>query len=97
MNIQNNRNEKIRTVSVNERGQIVIPEEIREDLGIKGQATLVLIEKEGEIVIRKESDVLSSINEDRFWKAASHKAMMSAWAEEDKIWDKYAKEDIKND
>ena len=94
MNIQNNENGKIRTVSVNERGQIVIPEDIREDLGIKGQTTLVMIEREGEIVICKESHVLRSLSEEKFWKAVSRKGMMSAWEEEDKIWDKYAKEDL---
>ena len=44
---------KIRTVKVNERGQIVIPEEIRNDLGIKESSILVVIEENNEIVLKK--------------------------------------------
>ena len=35
INVINMKIEKIRTVSVNEGGQIVIPEDIRKDLGIE--------------------------------------------------------------
>jgi len=89
MNTQN----KIRTVSVNERGQIVIPEDIRKDFGISAASTLVIIERKGEIVLKKESDILEAIeDEDRFWKALSPEAMKKAWSKEDEIWDKIYKE-----
>jgi|SRR3989338_2412097 len=95
MNNQNIKGKgKIRTVAVNERGQIVIPEDIRKELGIEGSATLVLIEKEGEIVIKKESDVLSAMNEDTFWKAAAKESMKRAWSKEDEVWDKIARQDM---
>ncbi len=84
---------RIRTVSVNERGQIVIPEDVRKDLGISGDATLVLIEEDKEIVLKMESDVLRAIEgEDAFWKALSAESMKRAWTEKDVIWDKLHKE-----
>lgn len=36
----NKKNRKIRTVRVNARGQIVIPEDVRKDLGIVGESYL---------------------------------------------------------
>ena len=97
MNILNNvinmKNERIRTVSVNERGQIVIPEDIRKDLGIGKQATLVLIERSGELVLKKEEDVLAALDEEKFWKAVSYEAVKNAWSKEDSIWDEIAKKE----
>ena len=81
---------KIRTVRVNERGQLVIPEDIRKDFGIKGSTTLVLIENNGEIVIKKESEVFAAL-EDKFWKALSQTSIKRAWSKEDEVWDKIAK------
>ncbi len=87
-----NLRERIRTVNLGKRGQFVIPEDIRKDLGIKGGATLVLIEKMSEIVIKKESDVIKAIEgEDIFWKTLSEEAMRRAWSKEDEIWDKIVK------
>lgn len=78
--------EKLRTVNISNRGQLVVPEDIRKDLGIRGEATLVLIEKHGEIVLKKESDVLRAL-EDIFWKRLSEEAIKRAWVKEDEIWD----------
>jgi len=89
-------NARIRTVLMNDRGQIVIPEEIRNDLKMKPKETLVLIEKDGEITIRKESSVAEEIvNEDEFWSKLSEKSLENAWGKEDKVWDKIAAEDLK--
>jgi len=48
---------------------------------------LVLIEKHGEIVLKKEADVLRALEEDIFWKRLSEEAMKRAWVKEDEIWD----------
>lgn len=94
MNKMNNKKKwRIRTVAVNERGQIVIPEDIRKDMGIEGTDTLVIIEKEGEIVIKKESEVLAALGEDAFWKALARESMGRAWGKEDELWDKIAKKE----
>ena len=86
-----NTKEKIRTVNIGSRGQLVVPEDIRKDMEIKGETTLVLIERRGEIVLKKESDVLKAMEEGTFWKRLSEEAMERAWTKEDEIWDDIAK------
>lgn len=82
--------QRIRTVKVNERGQVVIPEDFRRDFGISGNDTLVMIEKGDELVLKKESEVFEAI-EDKFWSALSHASMRKAWGKEDEIWNKISK------
>lgn len=87
---------RIRTVTVNERGQIVIPEEVRKDFGIHKDTTLVLIERKKELILKKESDVLRRIeDEDKFWKEMSRESLKKAWSKEDDVWDEIYKEDGK--
>jgi len=87
---------RIRSVSMNDRGQIVIPEEIRKDLKLDSGENLVIIEKNGELTIRKESAVAETIlKEDEFWKKIAEKSLENAWGKEDKIWEKIAAEDMK--
>ena len=88
------RTHKIRTVAVNDRGQIVIPDDIRRDLEISGNSTLVLIEREGEILLKKESEVLSAMGEDSFWKSVSRETMKRAWGKDDDVWDEIARNDM---
>ena len=79
--------QRIRTVKVNDRGQLVIPEDVRADLRITGNTTLVLIEREGEIVLRKEVDVLDDLEDP--WREAARKALSRAWEAEDEAWDSH--------
>ncbi|MBI2144465.1 AbrB/MazE/SpoVT family DNA-binding domain-containing protein [Candidatus Woesearchaeota archaeon] len=81
----------MRTVNVNDRGQLVIPEDIRKDLGIEGATTLVMIKKEGELLLKKESEVLGTLDDDEFWRAVTFTTMKKAWTSEDKVWDRYFK------
>lgn len=92
----NTKIKRLRTVNINERGQIVIPEDIRKDFGLKGHSTLVIIEKKDEIILKKESDILMAMeDEDRFWGHFSIEAMKRAWSKEDEVWDKIFKQSIK--
>ncbi|MEK6837640.1 MAG: AbrB/MazE/SpoVT family DNA-binding domain-containing protein [Nanoarchaeota archaeon] len=84
---------RIRTVSVNERGQLVIPEDIRRDFGIKGNSTLVLVESSEGLVLKKESDVLEALD-NSFWEVLSRKALQNAWSKEDEVWDKIAEKSL---
>lgn len=86
----NNSNKKIRTVKVNDRGQIVIPEDVRRDFGISGSTVLVMVEKGDELVLKRESEVFEAL-EDRFWKRLSGASLRRAWGSEDEVWDKIAK------
>ncbi len=83
--------EKIRTVNISDRGQLVVPEDMRKDMGIKGGETLVLIERMGEIVIKRGSDVLDAMNDNAFWRTLSLGMMKNAWGKEDDVWDDVAK------
>ena len=49
-----------------------------------------MIKTGGEIVLRKESEVIGAI-EDKFLSALSSRSMTNAWGKEDEIWDKFAK------
>ena len=89
--MNNTKYEKIRTVTVNERGQIVIPEDVRKDLHLKKASTLVLIQKGNEVVLRKENEILKEL-EDTFWKGVAKHSLENAWSPEDEIWDKVYKE-----
>ncbi len=86
-------NIKIKTVSMNERGVIVIPEEMREDLGLEGNTTLVLVENGKEIIVKKENDVIDKLtsDDDSVWKKLSEKSLQRAWEKEDDVWDKFVK------
>jgi AbrB family looped-hinge helix DNA binding protein len=76
---------KMRTVRINDRGQLVIPEDIRRDLQIEGDTVLVLVEREGEIILRREADVLRDL--DGVWKALRGRALERAWDDEDEVWE----------
>lgn len=79
----------LRSVSVNDRGQLVIPEEVRKELGIEGGSVLVLVTRGDEIVLRREQDVLEDF-EGGVWHAARNRALDRAWGEEDEVWDEHA-------
>ena len=83
---------------VYDRGQLVIPDDIRKDFGIKGNTTLVMIEREGELVIKKEYEVLHAIEgETAFWREFSRESLKRMWGKEDAVWDKIAKNDLRAD
>ncbi len=84
---------KIKTVMMNARGVIVIPQEIREDLQLENGASLVLIETNNEIILKKEEDVARALtnHEDKIWKKLSEESLKRAWEKEDEVWDKLAK------
>lgn len=86
-----NEQSRIRTVKVNERGQIVIPEDLRKELGIEPNTVLVLLGKGKEIMIRREEDLLADLDE--VWRKATHRALDEAWDKEDEIWDHLSKEE----
>lgn len=79
---------------MNPRGQIVIPEEMRETLKMKPKEALVLIERGNELILKKESDVIKQIlDEDKAWAILSRETLKRAWGKEDAVWDKIAREE----
>lgn len=55
----------IETVKVSSRGQIVIPESIREDLAIEEGTKLILVEENGKITLEKEEQFLKELKKKR--------------------------------
>lgn len=85
----NDMKQRIRTVKMGKRGQLVIPEDIRKDLEIEDETVLILIERYGEIILKKESEILNKIDDDEvFWKYLSRLSVEKIWNKEDEIWDK---------
>lgn len=80
----------MRTVAVNDRGQLVIPEEMRTELEIEGGSVLVLVKRGDEIVLRREEDVLESI--ERSWSPVTRSALERAWEPEDDVWEDHHEE-----
>ncbi len=83
------RERRIRTVKVNDRGQLVIPEDVRQDLQIGVNTTLVLLQRGDEIVLRKEADVLDDL--EGGWRDIARHALGRAWDAEDDVWDEHYK------
>lgn len=86
----------IETISVSSKGQIVIPERIREELDIQTGSRLVLIEKDGTIILKKEEDVLKHFEEDEQkerigWMIAGENSLKKVWnnKKDDEAWKKY--------
>ena len=83
-------------VNVSSRGQIVIPEKMRKDLGIKEGSKLIAIEKDGALILKKESDVVNKLEgtgkgEESGWLALAEKSLSSLWdnKKDEKAWSKY--------
>ena len=83
-------------VNVSSRGQIVIPEQIRKNLGIKEGSKLVAIEKDGTLILKKESDIMKNLDsldrkEESGWLALAEQSLSSIWGnkKDEKVWSKY--------
>ncbi|MBI4149243.1 AbrB/MazE/SpoVT family DNA-binding domain-containing protein [Candidatus Woesearchaeota archaeon] len=81
----------ITTVKVSEKGQIAIPQAIRENIGIRKGDELILIQMKGKIVLEKSADAEKNI-EDEFEDVInfSEKALRKVWGnKKDDIWGRY--------
>lgn len=84
----------LETIKVSSRGQIVIPEGIREDLGISEGSKLILIEENNKIILEKEENFLKNLKsqqERAGWLAIAEKSLEKAWKnkKDDEAWSKY--------
>ena len=85
----------IETIKVSSRGQIVIPDRIRNELNIKEGTKLVLIERGNSIVLEKEDTFLKKINhielEKLGWLALAESSLKKLWdnKKDNEIWAKY--------
>ncbi len=83
----------IRTVKVSDKGQIAIPQTLRENLGIIKGDDLTLFQIGGKILIEKTQETEEKIKDDfndilKF----SENSLSEVWDNpEDEIWDEYLK------
>jgi len=79
----------VKIIKVSDKGQIAIPQEVRESVGIRKGDDLVLIQEGGKILLEKSTNISSRIKED-FSDLLKHSEAVARelWEnEEDKIWD----------
>ena len=86
----------INVINVSSKGQIVIPEEVRKHLAITEGSKLVLLEREGTIILKKEEEVvkqldLSEHKELLGWLAIAEKSLQDIWdnPKDEQVWKKY--------
>ena len=82
-------------ITVSSRGQMVIPEKIRSQLGIIPGTKLVVFEKDGDIILKKEELVARRLLMDEKletlgWLALAEKSLKEVWDnDKDEAWQKY--------
>ena len=85
----------IETIKISSRGQIVIPERIRKELGFIEGKKLVMIKKGNSIILEKEEEFLKKLNnmevEKLGWMALAEKSLKKVWdnKKDDETWSKY--------
>jgi AbrB family looped-hinge helix DNA binding protein len=81
----------MKTVRVSDKGQIAIPQEMRERIGIRRGDSLVLVLVDDKLLIQKEQNVAAKLTDDfkdllRF----NEKSLKSVWGNKsDDIWSVY--------
>ena len=83
----------MRTVKVSDKGQISIPNSMRQRLGIDRGDELVLVEIEGKILIERSKVVSEKIKDDfKDVLKFSEQSLKEVWDNsEDEIWSEYLK------
>lgn len=83
----------MKTIKVSEKGQIAIPNQIRETLGIEQGDELVIIQIDNKILIEKAQRTEQKLKEDfKDILKFSEKSLKEVWDNKsDNIWNKYLK------
>ncbi len=82
----------IKTVNVSEKGQIVIPKEIQNSLGIKKGDRLIIITKNKKILIQKAENIEKQMGDDfadliKFSELSLNKFWSNK--KDDEVWNRY--------
>ncbi len=80
---------KLKTVSVSDKGQIAIPREIRDMLGIKKGDILILTAIRKKILLEKSENITKRMEDDfNHLRRLSENTAKKLWDnDDDKIWD----------
>ena len=84
---------KMTIVKISDKGQIAIPKEIREDIGIKKGDELVLLQMNGMILLEKSQNLMRHLNDDfKDIIKFNEKSLKDMWNNKsDAVWDSYKK------
>lgn len=84
-------NEFIKTLRVSDKGQISIPNSVRQKLGIERGDNLILFEIEGKILLEKQQKISEKMKDE--FKDVLHfseQSLKEVWENpEDEIWSQY--------
>ncbi len=84
---------EIKTIKLSAKGQLCIPQEMREEVGFKEGEKLILVAKGNEILIRKSNDILKKLKIDKEsfeTMLMSEEVLKEEWDNEyDERWNKY--------
>jgi AbrB family looped-hinge helix DNA binding protein len=84
-------NEFIKTLRVSDKGQISIPNSVRQKLGIERGDNLILFEIEGKILLEKQQKISDKMKDE--FKDILHfseQSLKEVWDNpEDEIWSRY--------
>lgn len=80
----------VRTLTVSEKGQVVLPADVRRAMGIGKGTELVLVFDGGRILLQKEGQAAATLGEDfTDLLAATETALQGVWEnDEDEAWDR---------
>lgn len=83
----------VKTVKVSDKGQIAIPQEIREEAGIKKGEELIIVQDNGTILLEKAPKVAAKMKDDfKDLLKFSEQSLKKVWGnKEDNIWNEYLK------
>jgi AbrB family looped-hinge helix DNA binding protein len=83
----------VKTVKVSDKGQIAIPQEIREEAGIKKGEELIIVQDNGTILLEKATKVAARMKDDfKDLLKFSEQSLKKVWNnKEDDIWNEYLK------
>lgn len=81
---------QVEIITVSKKGQVVLPKEVREELSIVSGSKLFLVQKKGEVTLRKVESLIGKEkdNEKLFTALASEKSLAKSWLskKEDDAW-----------
>ena len=82
-----------RTVKMTGKGQIVVPKEMRISLGLKRNSTILLIQKDDDIIMKKPESLKDMVEDFPELRAATERVFGEVWKDEDdKLWESYLKD-----
>ncbi len=86
-------NLNIKTIKVSDKGQIAIPQIIREKAGINRGDELIIIQTKGKILLEKSQKISNQMKDDfKDIISFSEKSLKDVWDnKEDEIWSTYLK------